>query len=170
MGKIGTTELLVVLAIVLVIFGPKALPKLGRSLGKTLGSFRKGMNDSADDDDDDEEEAVVKKKEEKARRQEGGRRRGRGRRGRLIQNRILLGLLSSSIRYFRIKPSIFARRFPKRFSVVAASGRNKQSKTESPLVGRWGNAPYPEMLRYLFSEMFGLSLTAPSLLQKRNGR
>ena len=31
---------------------------------------------------------------------------------------------------------------------------------------RWGNAPYPEMLRYLFSEMFGLSLTAPSLLQK----
>ena len=43
MGKIGTTELLVVLAIVLVIFGPKALPKLGRSLGKTLGSFRKGM-------------------------------------------------------------------------------------------------------------------------------
>ena len=29
MGKIGTTELLVVLAIVLVIFGPKALPKLG---------------------------------------------------------------------------------------------------------------------------------------------
>ena len=65
MGKIGTTELLVVLAIVLVIFGPKALPKLGRSLGKTLGSFRKGMNDSADDDDDDEEEVVVKKKKKK---------------------------------------------------------------------------------------------------------
>ena len=62
MGKIGTTELLVVLASVLVIFGPKALPKLGRSLGKTLGSFRKGMNDSSDDDDDDEEEVVVKKK------------------------------------------------------------------------------------------------------------
>ena len=61
MGKIGTTELLVVLAIVLVIFGPKALP----TLGKTLGSFRKGMNDSADDDDDDEEEVVVKKKKKK---------------------------------------------------------------------------------------------------------
>ena len=41
MGKIGTTELLIVLAIVLVIFGPKALPKLGRSMGKTLGSFKK---------------------------------------------------------------------------------------------------------------------------------
>ena len=56
MGKIGTTELLVVLAIVLVIFGPKALPKLGRSLGKTLGSFRKGMSYGADDDEDDEDE------------------------------------------------------------------------------------------------------------------
>lgn len=62
MGKIGTTELLVVLAIVLIIFGPKALPKLGRSLGKTLGSFRKGMSD---DEDDDEEEVVVKKKKKK---------------------------------------------------------------------------------------------------------
>ena len=62
MGKIGTTELLVVFAIVLIIFGPKALPKLGRSLGKTLGSFRKGMND---DEDDDEEEVVVKKKKKK---------------------------------------------------------------------------------------------------------
>lgn len=61
MGKIGTTELLVVLAIVLIIFGPKALPKLGRSLGKTLGSFRKGMSDGADD----EEEVVVKKKKKK---------------------------------------------------------------------------------------------------------
>ena len=66
MGKIGTTELLVVLAIVLIIFGPKALPKLGRSLGTTLGSFRKGMSDGADDDeDDDEEEVVVKKKKKK---------------------------------------------------------------------------------------------------------
>ena len=62
MGKIGTTELLVVLAIVLIIFGPKALPKLGRSLGKTLGSFRKGMSDGADDE---EEEVVVKKKKKK---------------------------------------------------------------------------------------------------------
>ena len=69
MGKIGTTELLVVLAIVLIIFGPKALPKLGRSLGKTLGSFRKGMNDSADDDDD-EEEVVEKKKKKKPDRQQ----------------------------------------------------------------------------------------------------
>lgn len=60
MGKIGTTELLIVLAIVLVIFGPKALPKLGRSMGKTIGGFRKGLKD--DMEDDEEEVVVVKKK------------------------------------------------------------------------------------------------------------
>jgi sec-independent protein translocase protein TatA len=53
MGKIGTTELLIVLAIVLVIFGPKALPKLGRSMGKTLGSFRKGLKEDAADDEEE---------------------------------------------------------------------------------------------------------------------
>ena len=53
MGKIGTTELLIVLAIVLVIFGPKALPKLGRSMGKTLGSFRKGLKEDADAEDEE---------------------------------------------------------------------------------------------------------------------
>ena len=59
MGKIGMNELLVVLLIVLVIFGPKALPKLGRSLGKTLVSFKAGLNENADDE---EEVVVVKKK------------------------------------------------------------------------------------------------------------
>ena len=63
MGKIGTTELLIVLAIVLVIFGPKALPKLGRSMGKTLGSFKKGLQEDAADDE--EEVVVVKKKKTK---------------------------------------------------------------------------------------------------------
>ena len=55
MGKVERPNCWLCFAIVLVIFGAEALPKLGRSLGKTLGSFRKGMNDSADDDDDDEE-------------------------------------------------------------------------------------------------------------------
>ena len=36
-----------------------------------------------------------------------------------------------------------------------------KGRSESPLVGRWGKAPYLKMLRYLFPEMFGLSLTVP---------
>lgn len=50
--KAGIWELLIVLAIALLIFGPKALPKLGKSLGKTVGNFKKGLED--DDDDEDE--------------------------------------------------------------------------------------------------------------------
>lgn len=59
MGRIGTQELLIILAIVLLLFGPKALPKLGHSLGRTLGSFRKGMNEDMDASED--ETAVVRK-------------------------------------------------------------------------------------------------------------
>ncbi len=53
MGKIGTQELLIILAIVLLIFGPKALPKLGRSVGKTLGSFRRGLNEETGNEMDE---------------------------------------------------------------------------------------------------------------------
>lgn len=49
----GIWELLIVLAIALLIFGPKALPKLGKSLGKTVGNFKKGLNDDEDEEDDD---------------------------------------------------------------------------------------------------------------------
>jgi len=59
MGKIGIWELLIILAIALLIFGPKALPKLGESLGKTIGSFKKGLKE-------DEEAADVKQAETKS--------------------------------------------------------------------------------------------------------
>ncbi len=41
----GVPELAVILVVVLVIFGPKNLPKLGSSLGKTVKSFRDGMGE-----------------------------------------------------------------------------------------------------------------------------
>lgn len=49
--KIGMPELLVILAIALVIFGGKALPKMGEAIGKTISNFKRGIRD---DDDDDE--------------------------------------------------------------------------------------------------------------------
>jgi sec-independent protein translocase protein TatA len=45
--RASTTELLVVLLIVIVIFGPKQLPKLGKMLGKSLKSFKSGMEEDA---------------------------------------------------------------------------------------------------------------------------
>jgi sec-independent protein translocase protein TatA len=57
-NSIGPTELIIVLVIVLVIFGPKRLPGLGRSLGSGMKEFRdsisgKGGGKDIDDDDDD---------------------------------------------------------------------------------------------------------------------
>jgi sec-independent protein translocase protein TatA len=43
--NIGPTELLVVLAIVLILFGGKKLPDLARSLGRSLGEFKKGKDE-----------------------------------------------------------------------------------------------------------------------------
>ena len=40
MGRIGTTELLLVLGIALVIFGPTKLPQLGKALGDTIHNFK----------------------------------------------------------------------------------------------------------------------------------
>jgi sec-independent protein translocase protein TatA len=56
-NSIGPTELIIVLVIVLVIFGPKRLPGLGRSLGSGMKEFRdsisgKGSDKDFDDDDD----------------------------------------------------------------------------------------------------------------------
>ena len=52
----GMPELLIILAVALLIFGPKNLPKLGASLGKTVKSLREGM--SSDTDDENVELAV----------------------------------------------------------------------------------------------------------------
>ena len=40
-GSIGTPELLVIFVIALVVFGPRRLPELGRSLGRTINEFKR---------------------------------------------------------------------------------------------------------------------------------
>ena len=45
MGSIGMPELVIIMAIALLIFGPRKLPELGRSLGKSLGEFRRASNE-----------------------------------------------------------------------------------------------------------------------------
>lgn len=50
MPNIGPLEIVVVLVIVLVIFGPKRLPELGRSLGRGIREFRGSVTGEHDDD------------------------------------------------------------------------------------------------------------------------
>lgn len=44
-GSIGGTELMVIMLIALLIFGPRKLPELGRSIGKGLSEFKRASND-----------------------------------------------------------------------------------------------------------------------------
>ncbi len=45
-GGLGAPEMLVILFVALLIFGPQNLPKLGSALGKTVKSIREGMQDT----------------------------------------------------------------------------------------------------------------------------
>lgn len=61
---LGVPELLIILAVALLIFGPKNLPKLGNALGRTVKNLRDGMGGGAKkeiEDLDDEEEEVEEK-------------------------------------------------------------------------------------------------------------
>jgi len=44
-GSIGMPELIIIFVIALIIFGPRKLPELGRSLGKSLAEFKRASND-----------------------------------------------------------------------------------------------------------------------------
>jgi sec-independent protein translocase protein TatA len=45
LGSIGMPELIIIFVIALIIFGPRKLPELGRSLGKSLAEFKRASNE-----------------------------------------------------------------------------------------------------------------------------
>ena len=55
---LGTPELIIILAIILLLFGGKKLPQLSRSLGESMRELRKGLSDDVSDKKDE-----TKKKE-----------------------------------------------------------------------------------------------------------
>lgn len=52
----GPLEIALILVIALIVFGPKRLPELGKSLGKGINEFRDGLSNIGNDDDEDEAE------------------------------------------------------------------------------------------------------------------
>jgi sec-independent protein translocase protein TatA len=66
--NIGPTELIIVLVIVLLIFGPKRLPGLGKQLGSGMREFKDSISGKGgrDDDDDDDEAGADRRKTEAA--------------------------------------------------------------------------------------------------------
>lgn len=55
--NIGPMEIMILLAIVLIIFGPKKLPELGRSVGRGIREFKGSLSGEEDDLGKDREEA-----------------------------------------------------------------------------------------------------------------
>lgn len=68
-GMQGGPEVLVILFVILLLFGGKKLPELARSLGKSLGEFKRGQREGhkaiKDDDEEQPEKIEEKKPEEK---------------------------------------------------------------------------------------------------------
>ena len=62
--RIGTNELLIILVVALLIFGPKNLPKLGKMFGKTMKNFKEGMDDVEDDGETKKAETKTDKEDE----------------------------------------------------------------------------------------------------------
>lgn len=44
-GSLGIPELILIFVVALLVFGPKRLPEIGRTLGKALGEFKKATDD-----------------------------------------------------------------------------------------------------------------------------
>jgi sec-independent protein translocase protein TatA len=45
MGNLGMPEIIVIFVLALIVFGPRKLPEIGKSLGKGLAEFKKASND-----------------------------------------------------------------------------------------------------------------------------
>lgn len=59
LGGVGAPELIIILVIILVLFGPKRLPQLGKSLGKTMKAIREGAEGKLGEDDDEDDAEVT---------------------------------------------------------------------------------------------------------------
>jgi len=62
-GSLGTTELVLILAIVLLIFGVGKLPQLGKGLGQSIREFRSSVSGDESTEEESEEEAKEAKEE-----------------------------------------------------------------------------------------------------------
>jgi sec-independent protein translocase protein TatA len=62
LGSVGMPELIIILVIALMVFGPRKLPELGRAVGQTMNEFKKGLNNVRDT----VEEEIRKEDQQKA--------------------------------------------------------------------------------------------------------
>ena len=51
-GKIGLTEILIILLVLVVFFGAKRIPEIARALGRSLNEFKKGREEAGENPED----------------------------------------------------------------------------------------------------------------------
>ncbi len=61
---IGTTEIVIIVGVVLVLFGAAAIPKFARSLGRAKKEFEQGIKEGQIDDEDKKKNEIEDKKED----------------------------------------------------------------------------------------------------------
>ncbi|MBD8026137.1 twin-arginine translocase TatA/TatE family subunit [Ureibacillus sp. Re31] len=59
-NSIGIPGLIIILVIILILFGPSKLPKLGRSIGESMKNFKDSTKDIMDDDEINQDEKATK--------------------------------------------------------------------------------------------------------------
>jgi sec-independent protein translocase protein TatA len=64
--NIGPMELIIVLVVVLLIFGPKRLPGLGKQLGTGMREFKESISGKGRDDDDDDDDDRTRRRDAEA--------------------------------------------------------------------------------------------------------
>ena len=70
MFGLGVQELLIIFVIIMVLFGAKKLPEMGKGLGRGIREFKNATNRVNDDEDEDEKEVEPKKVESKVKSNE----------------------------------------------------------------------------------------------------
>jgi sec-independent protein translocase protein TatA len=70
MPNIGPLEIVLILIVALIVFGPKRLPELGRSAGKGIREFKNSVTGKDDDDDDDDVREIERARRDSAPREE----------------------------------------------------------------------------------------------------
>ena len=55
MNRLGPTEIILILVVLILLFGAKKIPDLARSLGRSLNEFKKGREESGKDELDDKD-------------------------------------------------------------------------------------------------------------------